>query len=133
MSNRKTIASWVFSIIVAVIYLQTLFFKFTGSPESVYIFEKVAGAGNEALPRIGSGIAELITSFLVLIPRTRVYGAILSVLVIAGAIFSHLAILGIVVMDDGGALFILALVILLLSLALIYIHKSEIPFLGGAS
>ncbi len=133
MSKPKIIASWILSLIVAVVYIQTLFFKFTGASESIEIFSKLAGPELEALPRFGSGLAELITSILILILKTRIYGAILSVLVISGAIFSHLTVLGIVVRDDGGALFFLALLILFLSLAIIFIHKSEIPFVGGKS
>lgn len=133
MSKTKIIASWIFSLIVAVIYIQTLFFKFTGASESIEIFTKLAGPDLEVIPRIGSGIGELITSVLILIPKTRVYGAILSVIVISGAILSHLTVLGIAIQDDGGALFFLALLILALSLLILFIHKSQIPFVGGES
>lgn len=119
--------SWAARIIVAIILLQTLFFKFTGAPESIYIFEKM---GMEPWGRIGSGIVELIAGILILIPNTKIYGAILSLGVISGAIVSHLTTLGIVVQDDGGTLFGLAVLVFVLSLGLVIYHKREIPFIN---
>ena len=121
------VASWVLSLVAALIYLQTLFFKFTGSPESVFIFEKLAGPDLEPFARIGTGLVELVTALLLIVPKTRVYGAILSIAVIAGAIMSHFAVLGIVVNDDGGTLFILACVILISSAIVAFLHRSELP------
>ncbi|MEZ4933630.1 MAG: hypothetical protein R2788_16100 [Saprospiraceae bacterium] len=57
----------IIRLLVAVILLQTLYFKFTASPESVYIFEQT---GLGAAGRIGSGIAELIAAILILVPST---------------------------------------------------------------
>jgi len=130
MSKGGRIFSWIGALVVALIYLQTLYFKFTGAPETIEIFTQLNGAENEALGRIGSGIAELIVAILILVPRTRIYGAIASIAVIGGAIFSHLTVLGIVVNEDGGSLFGLAVLILLLSVAVAYFHRSEIPFVG---
>ena len=132
MTKGSKVVSWVFAIAVAVVFLQTLFFKFSGAEESIYIFEKVAGPGMEPFARIGSGIGELIAAILILLPATRLYGAILSVLVIAGAILSHLTILGIVVQDDGGTLFILACTVLVLSLVLVFLHRSDFPLSGSS-
>jgi len=119
--------SWAARIIVAIILLQTLFFKFTGAPESIYIFEKM---GIEPWGRIGSGIVELIAGILILIPNTKIYGAILSLGVISGAIVSHLTKLGIEVQNDGGTLFGMAVLVFVLSLGLIIYHKNEIPFIN---
>jgi uncharacterized membrane protein YphA (DoxX/SURF4 family) len=121
------IASWVLAIAIAAILVQTLYFKFTGAPESIYIFEKT-GLGDAG--RYGSGLAELIASILLLIPRTRVLGALLALGVIAGAIFSHLTVLGIEVMGDGGTLFYLALIVCVCSLTLIIMHRKELPVIG---
>ena len=104
----KNILVKVAALIAAVILLQTLYFKFTAQPESVYIFTKL---GIEPFGRIGSGVFELIASILLLLPKTRVYGSILGLGVISGAILSHLFVLGIEVQDDGGALFMLALAV----------------------
>lgn len=95
------------AIIAAVIFLQTLYFKFTAHPDSVYIFTKIGG---EPALRIGSGIAELIIAVLLLYPRTTLYGALLGFLLMIGAIGQHLFVLGVVVNNDGGTLFILALI-----------------------
>ena len=83
----KRITEWVLAVIASFILLQTLYFKFTGSEESIYIFTTV---GMEPVGRIGSGIVELIAGIFLLIPRLRVYGAILALGVISGAIFFHL-------------------------------------------
>src|SRR5436190_13374724 len=105
-----TVLSWVLRITAAIILLQTLFFKFTAAPESVYIFTKV---GAEPWGRIGSGVVELIAAVLLQVPRTAWVGAAIAMGVMAGAIVSHLTILGVVVMNDGGLLFGLALTVFL--------------------
>ena len=102
------LVSWLLQLVAAGILLQTLFFKFTGAEESVYIFTKL---GMEPWGRIGSGVAELLASLLLLIPGFAGPGAALAMGVIGGAIASHLGPLGIVVMDDGGLLFGLALTV----------------------
>jgi putative oxidoreductase len=124
------IASWFCRIVIAVILLQTLYFKFTGAEESKYIFTKLMGAEYEAVGRIGSGVVELVATILLLIPGTAWLGALIALGTISGAIFSHLTKLGIVVKDDGGLLFILAIVVFVLSAIVLFIHRSELPILG---
>ena len=104
---KNNVFTWIIKLIAVVILVQTLFFKFTGAEESIYIFTKL---GVEPFGRIGSGVFELIASILILIPRTTVLGAVLGMGVMAGAIVSHLFILGIDVQNDGGLLFTLAIV-----------------------
>ena len=123
---KTGVISWVLRIIAAGIFLQTLFFKFTASDESVYIFSTL---GMEPYGRIGSGILELIASVLILVPRTTIYGALLGAGMMAGAILSHVAVLGIAVKDDGGLLFGLAVVAFTCCATLAYQNKREIPFL----
>ena len=124
MTNRKqNIFDWILRLVAAVIMLQTLFFKFSASPESVYIFSKL---GIEPWGRIGSGVAELIASILILILRTTVYGAVLAIGIMSGAIVSHLTVLGFVVMNDGGQLFIYALLVFTASLILIIRHRRQL-------
>lgn len=122
ISKNLRIASWILRGATAVILLQTLFFKFTGAPESVYIFSTL---GLEPWGRIGSGVAELIASVLLLVPSTVMVGALLSLAVISGAIVSHLTKLGIALtaVGDRGELFVLALVVFVCSLALLAIHR----------
>ena len=132
MSQTLKIISWVFRAIIALIFLQTLFFKFTGAEESKYIFSTLMGAEYEAFGRIGSGVVEMIAAVLILLPRTVALGAILSIGTISGALFSHLTQLGIVVKDDGGALFALAVAVFILSLGVLFIHRREIPIVGDS-
>lgn len=99
---------WIARILAAIIMLQTLYFKFSGAEESVYIFTTV---GMEPWGRFASGIAELIASILLLIPKQSWKGALIGAGVMSGAIASHLGPLGIEVMGDGGYLFTLALVV----------------------
>lgn len=127
-SRPITALSWALRLIAAGILLQTLFFKFSGAEESVYIFTRV---GLEPLGRYGSGVAELIAAILLLVPRTVALGAALSVGVIAGAIFFHLTLLGIEVKGDGGLLFGLAVAVFVAGLALLVLHRRQLPIIGG--
>ena len=127
MTKAQTVTSWILQLVVAVILLQTLFFKFTGAEESVYIFTTV---GAEPWGRIGSGVVELIAAVLLLTPALAPYGAILAAGVMAGAIASHLTILGVEVKGDGGLLFALALGVFFGSLAVLYLRRAQIPLLG---
>jgi UPF0716 family protein affecting phage T7 exclusion len=122
------ILSWTLRLVAAAILLQTLFFKFTGAEESVYIFTTV---GAEPWGRIGSGVVELVAAVMLLVPSTVVWGALLSAGVVSGAILSHLTVLGIEVKDDGGLLFGLAVTVWLCSAAILAIHRREIPMLGS--
>jgi putative oxidoreductase len=131
MEHSKTFIafSWILRGIAAVILLQTLFFKFTGAKESVYIFSTL---GMEPWGRIGSGIVELIASVLLLMPSTIAIGALLSLGVISGAIVSHLTKLGIALpaVDDHGELFALALIVFACSAAVLVMHRGELPVVG---
>ena|SRR5712692_2672665 len=122
-----TVLSWVLRITAAIILLQTLFFKFTAAPESVYIFTKV---GAEPWGRIGSGVVELIAAILILTPRFTWLGSLLAMGVMAGAVLSHLTVLGIEVQGDKGLLFALALIVFVCSAVNLLLHRSEIPVVG---
>ncbi|HSE22704.1 MAG TPA: DoxX family protein [Pyrinomonadaceae bacterium] len=128
LTKPQNVASWILQILVAVILFQTLFFKFTGAEESKYIF---ATLGAEPWGRIGSGIIELVAVILLLVPSTVTIGAVLALGTITGAILSHLTRLGIVVKDDGGLLFILAVIVFILSAGILFIRRSEIPVIGS--
>ena len=127
LSRPLSLLSWILRVTAAVILAQTLWFKFTAAPESVYIFDKV---GLGAPGRIGSGIAELIAAILILIPRTAWLGAILALGVMGGAIMSHLTVLGIEVMGDHGELFGLALTVAFCSAIIFFLHRRDIPLIG---
>jgi len=119
------IASWIGQVVVAVILGQTLFFKFTNAPETRVIFENLGGRP----AALASAVFELIVVVLILIPRTAVFGAVGGVLIMLGAIGSHLAVIGIAVPtpdgtgDDGGTLFGMAIVVLLMSLMVAFLRR----------
>ncbi len=118
----KMILSWALRIVAAVILLQTLYFKFTGNPESVELFTKL---GVEPWGRIGTGVIELIASILLLIPSTVFVGAFLGVGLMAGAIVSHLTVIGIESKGDGGQLFMLAITVIVCCLVILVSHKTQ--------
>ncbi|MEL6184205.1 MAG: DoxX family protein [Myxococcota bacterium] len=121
---------WILRIVPAVILLQTLFFKFTGAPESVHIFETI---GAEPVGRYVSGLVELAAAVLLLIPAASALGAAVAAGVMVGAIGSHLTLLGIEVQGDGGLLFALAWTVLLSSLAVLWLERGRLGTLLHAS
>ena len=128
LSQVLFIAGWIARVVVAIILVQTLFFKFTAAPESVYIFETV---GQEPVGRIGSGVVELIASVLLFVPGLTAVGALLALGTMSGAIFFHLTKLGIVVQEDGGTLFALALVVWSGSAFLLFLYRRTLPVIGS--
>ena len=127
MTATVKVLSWVLRITAALILGQTLLFKFTAAPESVYIFTKV---GAEPWGRIGSGVVELIAAVLLLTPRFTWLGSVISLGVMAGAILSHLTVLGIEVQGDKGLLFALAIIVFVASAFNLVLHRAEIPVIG---
>ena len=123
----KNYLSLALRIIVAVILLQTLRFKFLAHPDSIYIFTQV---GMEPWGRIGIGVLELIASALLFLPRKIWLGAGLASGLMSGAVFMHITMLGIEVNSDGGLLFYTAVLTLILSLIILWNHKNDIPFLN---
>jgi putative oxidoreductase len=127
LSFTQKIISWICRILAAVILLQTLFFKFTAAPESVYIFSKL---GLEPWGRIGIGVGELIASILLFVPGWTWLGATLALGLMGGAIMSHLTVLGISVQNDHGELFALAVTVALCSAVILFLYRATIPFVG---
>lgn len=127
MSKTQTGISWGLQLLVAGILLQTLFFKFTAAEESVYIFSAL---GAEPWGRIGSGVIELVAASMLLVPALVPYGALLTMGVMAGAIMSHLTVLGIEVKGDGGLLFGLALTAFAGSATVLILRRASLPIVG---
>lgn len=119
----NTVIRWLLRIIPAAILLQTLYFKFTAHPESVALFTTL---GVEPWGRVGTGILELICGLLLLIPATTRYGALMATGLMIGAIGSHLFVIGVESMDDGGYLFILAIVVLATAVINLYLYRDEL-------
>jgi hypothetical protein len=114
LPRGRVITAWILQVIAAAILLQTLFFKFTGAPESIYIFSKL---GVEPWGRYFAGTSELIAAALLLIPRTTIFGA---------AIASHLGPLGIVVQNDNGLLFTLALIVFGAAVGVLALRQQQV-------
>jgi|SRR6516225_1876330 len=127
LSKTQLGLSWVLQLTAAAILMQTLFFKFTGADESVYIFSAL---GAEPWGRIGSGVVELIASVLLLVPSTASLGAVIALGVMSGAILSHLLVLGVAVKGDGGLLFGLALIVFASSATVLAIRRAQLPVVG---
>ncbi|MCM2268728.1 MAG: DoxX family protein [Thermoanaerobaculia bacterium] len=128
LSRGARRASWAAQVVVAAILAQTLFFKFTAAPESVYIFSTL---GLEPWGRIGSGLAELLAVILLLVPATAALGALVALGVIAGALAAHLGPLGIDVLGDGGLLFALACTVFAGSTLVLWLRRRELPLVGS--
>ncbi|MBI1307627.1 MAG: DoxX family protein [Bacteroidetes bacterium] len=126
----KRILYWVVRMVPAIIMFQTLYFKFTGQPESIYIFETVH---MEPWGRYGSGVTELIAAILLLVPGKSHFGAVLGAGVMSGALFFHLTSLGIDVQGDGGTLFTLALATFICCLIVMYQERNTLlRFIPGS-
>jgi hypothetical protein len=130
-SKAFVITSWILRLIVAVILVQTLFFKFSAAKESIYIFSTL---GAEPWGRIGSGVFELIASILLFIPSTTTVGAAMSLAATGSAILLHLTRLGIALtpVGDHGELFVLAIVVAVCSIGVLVLHRQELPLIGGS-
>ncbi len=109
--------------VAVVILAQTLYFKFSAAPESVYIFSTI---GVEPWGRILSGTIELIVCVLLLIPGATAIGALVGAMTMLGALGTHLLKLGIVVQNDGGLLFLLAAIALLCCIYSAWFHRHEL-------
>jgi hypothetical protein len=127
LTRGASLGSWACQLTAAAILGQTLFFKFTGAPESRYIFTTL---GIEPWGRIGTGVAELVAVALLLYPKTSVLGAVLAVGLMGGAIMGHLTRLGIEVQGDHGLLFKLALTVMLASVIVVVLRRRELPLVG---
>ena len=127
LSTAGRVMSWICQLVAAGILAQTLYFKFTGAPESRYIFSTL---GMEPWGRIGTGALEVVAVVLLLLPRTAALGALLAAGLMGGAILAHLTRLGIEIQGDGGLLFGLALAVLLVSLGVLVLRFRELPIVG---
>jgi hypothetical protein len=155
MTGRRWVPA-LLTLWIAFVFVQSLFFKFTNSPETQYIFGTLdgwaAGLGFAGLFAPGGifsqyviGTAELVASLVLLLslaPRLswlRPFGALLALGVISGAILFHLFTpLGVAVVNadgssDGGLLFAMAVSVWLSAAALLGLSRGQIAALLGRS
>ncbi|MCK4871665.1 MAG: DoxX family protein [Phycisphaerales bacterium] len=128
----RTVGTWISQILTALILAQSLFFKFTFAPEAQVIFEKLGGRPAATF----TGLVELVCVILLVIPKTAAVGAVLTLMMISGAILSHLLVIGIQVVNpetgqgDGGMLFGMAILVAALSLVIILLRRKQLPLVG---
>jgi len=130
LRQSQRVVSWICCLIAAGIMIETLFFKFTGAPESKYIFQKM---GTDPWWRWGQGIWELFASICFLVPRVRWAGAILTTGAMLAAILSHMTWLGYSIQGDHGLLFGMALLTFTCGIIVMILHRHEIPFITPLS
>ncbi|MEL6559555.1 MAG: DoxX family protein [Bacteroidota bacterium] len=123
--NKDTLLR-VAAFVTAILFLQTLYFKFTADPESVELFTKL---GVEPWGRWATGIIELIASVLIVIRSTSSLGAFIGTGLMTGAIASHLFVIGIDTNGDGGTLFTFAIVAFVCSLLILVNRLDELKIL----
>jgi len=132
--GTRKLVSWIAQLGAAAILAQTLFFKFTWAPETQWIFDTKLHVGRAGAT--ASGVAELVCVLLLLRARTAALGAALALGVMGGAVMSHLAVLGIEVIDpttgqgDGGLLFGLALLVTALASIVAWLRRADLPLIG---
>ena len=141
LSRPLTITSIVLQVAVAGLFLMMSMGKLTGADDAKFIFEQV---GMEPMGRYATGVAELVAAVMLFVPKTRIYGAILALMVIVGAIGSHLTKLGISVTlpssitpeaPEGVAdssMFGMAVFVFVASAAVLVIRRTELPVIGAA-
>lgn len=126
---------WAAQVLIAVVLVQTLYFKFTYAPETRVIFGPLGGRPAATFV----GLMELACVMLILIPRTAALGAALALALMGGALMTHLTMLGVVVTNpdtgegDGGLLFGLAVVVALCALVVLAYRWRDLPLVGRAA
>ena len=137
--NRERVLYWLTwpaALWIAYIFLWYEQYKLTGHPGSVWLFQTLADwlfiGGYEKPFRLSVAIAEIAASVLVVLPRTRMWGAALSFGIISGAIFFHVfSPVGIDPFDDGAQLFKEAVAVWFASAFILVVMRNEVRAVLG--
>lgn len=138
-SKKLNITAWVLQVLVAGGFVMAAVPKLTGDPMSVELFERIGGP---SFSIYAVGALEIVAAALILIPKTRVFGAALAILTMLGAIGSHVATpLGLfpefVDAESGetfaAPLIFMAVAYLALSAFVVFLRRDELPIGAGAS
>jgi len=119
----QKIAILFLKIIVVGILLLVMRLKFSGDAETIYIFTSIK---MEPWGRIAVGILEAVACILILYSRTTGWGALLTLILMTGAIFFHLSILNTAVATDKGSLFYLSVIVWICSGILFMIYRAHV-------
>ncbi|MEM1150984.1 MAG: hypothetical protein AAGI03_10545 [Pseudomonadota bacterium] len=148
LDRIKTFAPHIIAGFAAVVFTDSLRFKFTNAPETQVIFGKLNGwassfgadglfAQTGLFSQYTIGTAELIAATLLIVGihpalrRLQAIGALIAFAVMSGAVSFHLFTpLGIDPNNDGGGLFAAAVVIWFTSIVLMTIRRKELAALG---
>jgi hypothetical protein len=144
LARIKRYAPMAISAFAAIVFLDSLRFKFTDHPNTQEIFGRLDGwAGTLGLPGLFGhtglfsqyviGSAELVASTLLLVgllprfARLNALGALIGLAVMSGAVSFHLFTpLGVDPNNDGGGLFAAAVTIWLTTIVLLVIRRDEL-------
>lgn len=128
LTRRNAIVSWVAQLVAAGILAMASFFKLTSAPESITLFVRL---GAEPWGRYAVGLYEAVTVVLLLLPRTAVAGGLLATGLMAGAVLTHLSVLGIAI-DGDPSLFVMALITLAAGGVVAALRRGDLPGIGRA-
>jgi putative oxidoreductase len=115
-SRARTIALWATQIVVAGMFLFVGGLKLAGVPDMVGLFEAI-GIGQWF--RYLTGSIEVIAALLLLSPRLALFGALLAIPTMLGAVVTHVFIVG------GSP--IPAMVLLAGSSAIAWVRRHQFP------
>ena len=113
------IFQWGPRLLLAVMFFSMSVPKFLAPDITVYIFTEL---GVEPWGRILTGLVEFTIASMLIFPKSYAAGIAGSIVVLSGALLSHLFILGIVIsnqtgeIDDGGVTFLTAIFMLALTI-----------------
>src|SRR3984893_15489417 len=122
MSKRLALLAIRLFVSVNLLYA-AIFLKFAGVPDSVALFTQMSrtvhGLVSQPVFRLGSGRFETGVAVLLLIPKTAILEAGLTVVWMTAVILSHIFVLG------YGWFFVDALMVMVLVLAVIYLFLTR--------
>lgn len=116
------------TVIITIIVLQSVYFKFTGGAEMVYVFRAL---NVEPFGRYLSALMEFAACMLLYFQKTRLLGATLTMFLMLLAMLAHFCFLGLEVLGDAAIMFMLALMTFSLSSILIYRYREDCNFLSA--
>jgi putative oxidoreductase len=119
--RARTGLSWLAQLVAAAILGMAGLSKLSSAPDSVALFTRL---GVEPWGRYLLGAVELLTALLLLWPKSAVVGGVLGMVLMLGAIATHLFRIGITYGGDP-SLFLMATVVLLASAATITLRRGH--------
>ena len=123
-SRATTIIAWIAQVLAAAILITAASSKLTSAPDAIALFSTL---GVEPWGRFALGSVELLTAALLLFPRTAGIGGLFGIVLMTGAIATHLFKIGVMYGGDP-SLFIMAVLVFLSSAITVYLRRPRMPF-----